>query len=359
MLFCFLYIYFLHGEILNEAQFVYSKGITVYHPVISALIISGVLQIIQWLITRFIHLPSRWYALSYFPSILLFTMLADIDGTTIAHFTFGSWVWSAPLLVIIYALIVYYFMSNKNTYNDYELTITESLYPNHIILLVMILVAGSVPRSKDVYLFELKTERLVHERKYDEAVQVGERSLKANKRLTQLRMFALAKQDELGERIFDFPQYYGTKGLLDINDRDSVYRISVDDICRGIGAMPGASIKTTKRYLDLMTTSDSLRTPMAIDYSLCYLLLDKKLDEFCSEVFVYYNPDRSRLPKAYQEALIYKADIDGDSLTFIDKEIADNFRLYKQIKAENLDSTKRSNRSRRAYGNTFWWYYEN
>ena len=48
ILFSFCYLFCLQGEILAEAQFVYSKGVTSYNILIGAIVISVVLQIIQW-----------------------------------------------------------------------------------------------------------------------------------------------------------------------------------------------------------------------------------------------------------------------------------------------------------------------
>ena len=60
MLFSFCYLFFLQGEILAEAQFVYSKGITSYNILIGAIIITVILQIVQWIVNISSRLPSRW-----------------------------------------------------------------------------------------------------------------------------------------------------------------------------------------------------------------------------------------------------------------------------------------------------------
>jgi hypothetical protein len=223
----------------------------------------------------------------------------------------------------------------------------------------MFLIAGSIPNTTDTYHYELKVERLILEGNNEEACHVGEKSIKSSKRLTEIRMYALAKTGQLGEKIFEYPQYYGTNGLLDINDKDSIYRLKLDDICTSIGAICGSTIKNTQTYLKKVINTDTLCTDIAIEYYLCYMLLDKNLKDFSYNIYKYYNPDKTRLPKAYQEALLYKADLEGDSLNFIDKEIYAKFREYKQLKAENLDQIKRKNKTRRIFGKTFWWYYEN
>lgn len=359
MLFCFLYIYCIQGEILAEAQFVFSKGLTTYHTVGSPLIITFVLQVVQWVIAISFKLPQKWHALSYFPSIVFLTMLADIDSTTLDSFSFDFWVWLFPLLAVIY-LTVIYLIKRITIFSSFrEGNRSPDIVFNHIILICFFIIAGSIPQTSDVYHYELKTERLAKEQEWEEASMVGYRSLQASQRLTELRMYALSQQGLLPEKIFDYPQYYGTKGLLDINDNDSSYRVTNDDICKHIGALCGKSVKTTKRYLELMMGNDSLRTKSTIDYYLCYFLLKKDLKGFESNLYSYYNPDKEALPRAYQEALIFSADHAGDTLSFISDDVTTRYREYRNLKAQYLDSLERSNRTRRAFGNTFWWYYDN
>ncbi len=360
MLFCFVYIFCIHGEVLNEAQFVYSHGLTTYNPVVSACVIAVVLQLTQWVITRIVFFPQKIYALSYFVPALMLTMLADINRNTIMEFSFGAWIWIAPMSVVLYfltlVLVKKHFFENKISH---EQNVSVVLYSNHIILLVLFLIIGSVTANTDVYHYELKAERLVTEHDYAAAAEVGNRSLKSSKRLSQIRMYALAKENMLPERMFSYPQYYGVDGLLDVFDEKSpLYRLRVDDMCAQIGAVCGKTVKTTKRHLELIVYNDSLTTPMAIDYYLCYLLLEKSLDEFYSKFFDLYECDTCRVPRAYQEALLLMSEMKGDSLYIIDNEIRDRFKAYKLLKAESLDSTKRRNKTRREYGDTYWWYYD-
>ncbi len=357
-LFCFCFIYFIQGEILAEAQFVYSGGVTTYHDIMSPLIVTGVLLCIQWLCYTILRLPQRFYAVSFFPSATMLAMLSDIDRECIEHFSFGAWLWAFPLAIIFYFIVVLllreFYQDKLQDKQTYDVIIT----PNCIVLLAMFLWVGSVANNNDLFLYELKTERLVAEGDYDGAVDVGERSLVSSPKLTQLRMYSLAKQGQLAERIFDFPQYYGTKGLLapydTLHRRMKTYRMY-----RDLGAIPNNTIKTTKRYLQLVVADDSLRTQMAVDYYLCYHLLNKDLKSFEDLLFVNYNPEKEQLPRAYQEALILKAEQDGDSLSFISPDVRERYNAYKLTKVQYLTDNSRKNRTRQLYGNSYWWYYEN
>lgn len=357
-LFCFCFIYFIQGEILAEAQFVYSGGVTKYHSIMSPLIISGVLLIIQWLFYNILRLPQRFYAVSFFPSAMILAMLTSIDKECIEHFSFGAWAWAFPFAIILYFVVVVllrkFFQDKYQDKQTYDIIIT----PNCIVLLVLFIWIGSVANNNDLYLYELKTERLVAEGDYEGAVDVGERSLVSSPELTQLRMYSLAKQGQLAERIFDFPQYYGAQGLLAPYDTLQS-RFKKSRIYRDLGAIPHHTVKTTKRYLQLVVNDDSLRTQMSVDYYLCYHLLNKDLKSFVNLLYKNYNPEKEHLPRAYQEALVLVADQKGDSLTCISPEIMEMYNGYKSAKVQFLTENSRKNRTRQWYGNSYWWYYEN
>lgn len=375
MLFSFCYLFFLHGEIIAEAQFVYSKGVTTYNLCIGAIVITVVLQIIQWIVGLISSLPSRWHALSYLPSMVMLAMLTGVNRETIEHFSFGAWIWIVPVLLVIYILSVFLIRNLNTLDSDYSQDVRSQIHPNYIILFFLMLGVGSIPQTTDVYHYELKAERLILAKDYEEAAKVGETSLSSSARLTQLRMYALSQQGLLAERLFDYPQYYGSRGLLDVADTSSLQRFTTQDICAHLGAICGKSIHSTKRYMRLLLSADSLCNQHTADYYLCGLLLDKKLKEFGRELPHYYNLSDSiagaydRLPRAYREALLQiskKSDalegkivVDGDSLaTLSDFDMNARFRDYQELKASLQDETERINQTRRQFGNTYWWYYD-
>lgn len=375
MLFTFCYLYFLQGEILAEAQFVYSHGITTYNILVGAIIITGVLQIVQWVMSLITRLPAWAHALTYIPSMLLLAILTALDRDSIACFSFGAWVWIAPLVLFGYILLA--ILANHITIGHDEdglFHVKSQVYPNYIILFILILCVGAIPKSTDVYHFELKTERLILEGSYADASSVGQRSLFTSPRLTQLRMYALSKQGQLAERIFDYPQYYGSRGLLDVTDTLPTYRFSPQRICHYLGAHCHPSIHSANRFYQLLL-ADSLWNENTVDYYLCSLLLDKKLNAFCRELPRYYNLSDTiphaydGLPRAYREALLTasvpahaiegKIVIGSDTLaTLADAEMIASLHDYMERKKELTDPTERANRTHREFGHTYWWYYD-
>lgn len=373
MLFTFCYLFFLQGEILAEAQFVYSKGVTSYNLLIGAIVITVVLQVIQWVVSLLTHLPSKCHALTYLPSLLLLAILTDVNKEAIAHFSFGAWLWIAPTVLVVYVLLV--ILLKKSFADDLSSDIKSQIYPNFIILFFLMLGVGAIPQTTDVYHYELKTERLLLAKDYEGAAAVGETSLAASARLTQLRMYALSKQGLLAERLFDYPQYYGSRGLLDVADTSALQRFTTQDICLHLGALCGKSIHSTDRYMQLLLSADTLCNQHTADYYLCGLLLDKKLKEFARELPRYYNLSDTvagaydRLPRAYREALLQlskksealegKLVVGGDSLaTLSDFDMVARFRDYQELKSTLKDKTERMNQTHRQFGHTFWWYYD-
>lgn len=373
MLFSFCYLFFLQGDILAQAQFVYSQGVTSYSILGGAIIITVVLQIVQWIVSMILRLPSRVYSLTYLPSALMLALITAIDESTMIHFTFGIWKWLIPVILVFYLVLVIV-LKNTVSYNEYSDSLKIQLYPNFIILFVLILCSGSVPRTSDVLHYELKTERLLMEKEWAEASQVGNKSLRTSTRLTQLRMYALSKQDSLADCLFYYPQLYGSRGLLDVNDTASTRRLSARDICLHLGAFCGKTIKSTERYLQLMM-ADTIYNRHTVDYYLCSFLLDKNMDAFYQNLHLYYNLSDTvvapydSLPRAYKEALLMMSEkqyalkgvlkIKGDSLaTLSDTFMVSQYCNYTEMKVQIANQRERVNKTHRSFGKTFWWYYD-
>ena len=137
MLFSFCYLFFLQGEILAEAQFVFSKGITSYNILIGAIIITVILQILQWLVSLLSRLPSRCHALSYLPSMLLLAMVTDLNQEAIAHFSFGDWLWVTPCILMAYILLILLVKKLNHDESVERQDIKSQIYPNFILLFLI------------------------------------------------------------------------------------------------------------------------------------------------------------------------------------------------------------------------------
>ena len=301
--FSFSYLYFMQGDLLTEAQFVYSRGLTSYSIPVGAIIITFVLQIVQWVVVRLLRFSWLYYSFSYFPSLFALALITNITPADLRNFQMGYWIWLLPLILIVYLVLVY-IQKDRTPVSD---SIPKLLWRNYLILFLLILLCGAIPRTHEVHHYEYATERQIIKQDYAAALRIAPQSLHATRRLTELRMYALSQQGLLAECLFDYPQYYGGAGLLCVSDSDSIYRYPPLNICVRLGAIPdGVHVKNTYQYLWAINAVDSLRTPVTQDYFLCYLLLQKRLKSFSRHLQRFYQPAKeAHLPRAYREAVVY------------------------------------------------------
>lgn len=389
----FVFIYFIQGDLLAEAQYVYSNGLTTYSILFGAIILTIVLLIVSRVMNILFHYPSELYVLSYLPSFLLLSVITSVNIDAFRDFTFGEWIWVFPLVLVVYFILILLIIPKlehfkRKSSNNY---FTKLIWKNSLIFLLLSLLTASVSNTNNVIYYELKAERLILNGKYDDVLEVGAKSLETSRRLTELRMYALAKTGRLCDDLFDYPQYYGVDGLLDISDTtESYYRFSSKNICKSMGAYCDKSVKSSGKYLQLMKekfsivddsvldtlSNDSLignlckkcyiRNKKIIDsYYLAYLLLDKNLDgvlRYFDNKYVFGDS----LPQAVKEALLLSKSFEfKDSLisdtcyySLADTATVVKFIDYKLVSDTINDSTERRNRLRRKYGDTFWWYYD-
>lgn len=364
-LFSFFYLYFLQAELLSEAQFAFSHGVTTYSHFFGALMITVILILVQFVTARLSKLSGKTYAVTYFPSFMLLAVLSSIDRDVLAHFSFGSWTWIMPLLLVLYGLVVVIIKQISFHFSSFddENHVSRYLWPNHLIMLIMILWCGSMQNADDVFMYELKAEQYIIDGKYEKAANVGKESLKTSPRLNQLRCYALAQLGKLGEGLFDYPQPYGGAGLIDISDTMSYERFTSRDVCEALGTYCGKSIKSVNRYFEIVMESETAQNDILVgDYYLCNRLLNNDLQGFLEKLPVYYNITDSTpltdLPRIYKEALVVEASaISEDSLNnFCDSLILQSFRDYNALQDEYKDDTERLNYSRRNFGNTFFFH---
>lgn len=395
-LFSFCYLFFIQGEMIAKAQFVFSNAATKYSLLWGAVIITIILRLLQIPVARFSNIPLKFHALSYTPSFLILAVICDISANVKDGLSLGWWWIGIPLILVLMFFLVKLLI---NFYN-YESNINEkakraSLFiTNFFILLMAMLWCSTCNSSTDVDIYEQKTERLIEIGELEEALTVGNKSLKSNRRLTNLRMYALSRLGLLPERLFDYPQYYGINGLVCLSDTDTVsYRIDTRDICKYLGVGNNTKIISTEQFLmevlnnqqiivdSLMglelsrsNNPDSLKNAvgqrLAVlkeekrrvdDYMLCGLLLERDLERFKLYVNKAYglnvNSDSivpvTNLPKAYREALVMVYPNIGDTV------MLEKYSEYLDLKKELKDSVVVSNQTRKHFGNTFWWYYDN
>ena len=367
-LFSFIYLFCIQNDVLAEAQYVFSSGLTSYSRFWGALIITVFLVVIQFYVAKASKLVGRWYALTFFPSFLVLAFLTSLNRAVIEDFTFGQWIWALPLLIVLFILLLYIKRRLPGeSINEGDYHLSRYLWPNYAILVLMMIICGANASADDVYMYELKAERLLLEDDFEGASRVGEKSLNTSPRLNEMRMYALARQGLLGEKLFDYPQPYAEQSLMMMEDTVTrLHRFTCKDIQKSLGAWANTSVTTFDHYISLLKKNPSTRyNPLLADYLLCGKLLQKDLRGFTQTIKHYYNlsspADVQDLPKAYREALLLQAKAIGqDSLNaFVDTLMLTEYKDYCAILESDDSELIRKNKLRRSYGNTLWWYLDN
>lgn len=383
--FTFALVYCIKGELLAYAQHVYAHGLTHYNALPAAIVITLLLQALQAVVAFVSRINLRILALTYLPSCLALVMLTNITPSVIQHFHFGIWTWLAPLLLLIYALLA--FLGNQLIHPVRHARHTEQfLLTNYLILFPLIALTATIDLTSDTFLYELKQERLIRQHRYAEATRVGEKCLQPTPRMLQLRAYALARSGQLPERLFDMPQTAGGDGLLNVADTcESLRRIDNTYICQTLGAQC-RYVSSTDKYLQLLnslllqqhdslseaitqvTDNDSIqrniqhalyrnitRRRLTCDYIILRNILDRQLDSLPTmlarrdSLYRHSGPQ----PRAYAQALCLVDTLLTDTATLR------QYHEYQQLKYSLDHPTERRNRTRRKFGNTYWWYYDN
>lgn len=329
--FTFLYLYLYQAEVLMMAQHVLSGGSTSYQPLVGAVLITIVLSLLPLGIYALTHLRGYAHALVYFPSMLLLAVLTDPSEQIDKGFSFGSWSWLVPVLLVVYVLVI--LLTRMFPFQDdngkEEGLRSPLLWVNLTQLLVMTLLVVLVSNHRDVFHYRMRMEALMMDGKYREALQVGMRSLETDSSLTMLRISCLEQTSQLGESLFYYPLVGGSE----------VMRPN------------GSSVRSMMwRYPKKRHSGD---------YVLTHHLLDKDLDKFVHAIGKYYQVDSVSVPRHFREALILYAHQRANPLIVYHDNVMDaDFEDFQKVEKMFRDPVERANRLRDLYGNTYWYYYQ-
>lgn len=352
--FAVLYLYEFQPYLLATAQHVLSNGVTSYSPVWGTLIISFILILVQIGYKRLVRFPLRFVALSYFPSCLILGVLtALVPGHDGGMRIDVSWL-TVVLLILFYLLLLWMIKHFPDTRENHNI-LSPFLWPNFFILFLLFLMTGSVGNTNDIYHYRLDMENHLIKGEYKSVLQIGTTSLETDRAMSAMRAYALSRTGELNEKLFEYPQPYGSEGLLP-SVTDTVYAHNwADSLYIYLGGKPG-KVKNNVQFFELLITKP-YATDKVKDYLLCAYLLDKRLDKFVSLLSHYYTPN-DNLPTVYKEALVlYNRMHVNPIMIYHDSVTEENLNDFLEMEEQYADPVERSNRCRRMYGHTYWWYY--
>ena len=359
--FAFLFVAVYQAPLLEAFYNEVATGKLDYNQWFVGGVVSLLLTLLALWLNSFAKLRREWTALAYLPSALLLAFITDIDrGLYTGDGAIStSWIYIFATCFLICGFVA--FVLRRILFEkikDARMVTNRVLWNNMVLIVLSICLIGALSNSEEN--FKRETLMMSHYNKGDtlKALRVGKTSLSASRELTVMRAYALAVSGELGESLFEYPQYYGTEGLLPAMERTSP--LVPDSVYSLLGAMPHEGEAATD-FLSRIAHADSASNVVK-DYYLSSLLLEKKLLEFKDEVTGFYGVENvDSLPKHYREALMLYADIAGveETLPFElhDAVMDEELRGLRAVESLYDDPFVRGNYVRRRYGSTYWWYF--
>ena len=262
------------------AQHVMSDGMTRYQPFVGAVLITLVLGAIQFIVYAFVPLTMRSHALTYLPSMLLLGMLSAIIPNGADGIEMGfSWYVPVLILIVWWLLTRIGRLAQEVEYDKVIALFSQPMWINVLIMSLLIMMVAWMGNSNAVTHYRMKVERALLEGDIDGALKVGRKSLESDADLLMFRMYALARCNEMGEHLFEYPITGNSSDILPTNGKTKMLLCTTDSLYRFMGARPAETMEP-ERYLAMLQRRDSVNNKAIADYLLCGYLIDKKLDCF-------------------------------------------------------------------------------
>ncbi|MBO4720740.1 MAG: hypothetical protein J5658_12820 [Prevotella sp.] len=362
--FSFVWLYCFQADVLAAAQHVLSKGLTTYKPFVGAVLITLVLQALELIVYALTRLRKRSHALNYLPSMLGLAVITDINSNFDGHFTLGSWWWILPLFIGLWLLLVFLARALQSIEPDAEPKglFSRAMWINMLTMALLIIIVVAFSNSNAVFHYRMRAESRLLSGDFNGALQTGAKSLESDADLQMIRMYALSRTGELGERLFAYPVSGHSEAMLPVEGKSEFVMYPNDSLYKFLGARPKGEM-TTARYLELMQRRDSTVNRPVADYQLCGLLIDKRIDDFVCLLRRYYSEgdtlDVDRLPKHYREAMTLYNHLRSKPVVVYHNSVMDeDWKNLQELEAQYPDLTERKGRVEEHYRGTYWYYYE-
>ena len=358
VLFTWGWLYFFQADALAMTQHVLSDGLTHYNRFVGALIITAILMILQYVINNTTKLNKRFHALTYMPSMLLLAMLTDISQTIDNGISISRSIWLVVVFAVIWGAMIFFVRQYENVDKEFHIPLfSRSMWMNLLMMSAMIICVAWIGNTNAVFQYRMKVEGHLMRGEYHQARKVGQKSLESDADLMMLRMYALARCNELGEHLFEYPITGNSSQILPTSGKTKMLLCPTDSIYKFMGARPAVPMEP-ERYLAMLQRRDSVNHIAIADYLLCGYLIDKQLDRFAQEISHYY-PLNAQLPKHYREALtLYTHSRSNPSVVYQVPEVEENYANYQELKKLYRDPMEQKTRVSEEYRGTYWYFYD-
>lgn len=362
--FSFVWLYCFQADVLAAAQHVLSKGLTTYKPFVGAILITLVLQSLQLIVYALTRLRKRSHALTYLPSMLALAVITDVNSDVDGQYTLGPLWWILPIVIALWLLLVFVARMLQSVEPDAEPKglFSRAMWINMLTMALLIIIVVALSNSNAVFHYRMRAEARLLSGDYEGALQMGAKSLESDADLQMIRMYALSRTGELGERLFAYPVSSHSEAMLPVEGKSKFVMYPSDSLYKFLGARPKGEM-TTARYLELMQRRDSAVDHRIADYELCGLLIDKRIDDFVCQLRRYYSEgdtlDIDRLPRHYREAMTLYTHLRSRPVVVYHNSVMDeDWKNLQELEAQYPDLTERKGRVEEQYHDTYWYYYE-
>lgn len=359
IIFSMVYLVVFQKDLIESLHFSTAKTYNEFKIIPAAIIVTVILMILEWGLNLLLRLRGRVHALAYLPSFLgLVTMTGFGRDVYTGGFNYVWW-WLMPLLTAVFVLLVVIARRFLKVTRDWPDTLSL-INCNLSLMLVMCIVTLCLGNSDKSFHNELRMESLMVKHQNEEVLKVAEKSLKTTRTMSALRVMAMVKEGSLGNRLFEYPQYFKSEGLFFDSDSLKTLRYTNDSVYALIGDKPIGG----ERMLPFLKRVYDEKKDSCCNIRMYYgaaLLLEKDLDEL-SLVLENQINDGDTLQRYFVEASIMYKDknrswkfksTDNDSLYY------EKYEKYKSMQKEEYKSKdEERNLMRLEFGDTFWWYYD-
>ena len=362
--FSFIYLYFHQADLLAMTQHSLSGGATSYDKLIGAVLITFVLQLLQVGVYAVTRLQRHTHALTYFPSLFFLSVISGFSDRIYSGEGFSSLIWIIPIVLLLWLVVVTVSRGMLVRQSPETGMFSRTMWINILIMAAMFLMVGIAGNGNAVAHYRMSVETSLLEQDNERALKAGCRSLETDSSLTMLRVYALARAGELGERLFSYPIKGTSKDIVPTLKGTSCLLYPNYSIYRFLGAIPRYNMDAIT-YLEVLRNNGQ-GTEAVKDYILCGYLIDKDLDGFVSALLSYYGtPDSlsqnvcDSLPKHYREALtLYVHTRSNPAFVYHNSVMDMDFEDLQALEKQYPSFTERKIKVYDQYSGTYWWYYE-
>lgn len=356
--FSLVYLYHFQADLLAAMQQTFSHGQTHYDSTVGTVLITIVLMLVQTGVERLCRKSGIAFALTFFPSALLLATLTAAHPDENGWFSFGGWVVGMPVALIAFFCAVWLcYKTDLAAYlSDCMGNANRRLWVNVLIMSALSIFVGIAGNGNKITHARVHIEYSLARNDNDEAVATLKSLGKPDSCLTMLTAYTLSKNNQLGERLFEFPLTGGSSALLP-NGKNVSFAVLPENKIYGYLGGRFVQKMSAMRYLQLLQRYNML-SRAGRDYLLCAYLLDKRLDDFASNVENYYVINDS-LPKHYREALVlYNHMRSVPKLLYSNNVMNADFQDYQKMNDTIKNRNVRECMLRETFGNTYWYYYQ-